>query len=172
MGMNPAWLTCDSVHTEHESIGDRGRPCTIAPATIQDRTAFFRPRIAAQLLNRREVAPAPVPCNRCFLIHGRNSESAMMMSLDRANQWITLLTNIGVLFGLFVLVCEIRQNTISIKNQTDDAIADIGSSQASLYVMEPDLAAIQTRSATEPWSAFSPTGQVPGIRSRQVRTLQ
>ena len=69
------------------------------------------------------------------------------------------MTNIGVLLGVFILIFEIRQNTISIQNQTDVAIAEIGSSQASLFVMEPELAALSTRSATERWTDFSPVEQ-------------
>ena len=53
-----------------------------------------------------------------------------MSNIERANQWIALLTNVGVLLGLFFLIYEIRQNTISIENQTDVAIIEMGSSQA------------------------------------------
>ena len=71
-----------------------------------------------------------------------------MSKIKRANQWIALLTNVGVLLGIFVLIYEIRQNTISIENQTDVAIFELGSSQASLFVMDAELAALLERSAT------------------------
>ena len=32
------------------------------------------------------------------------------MNLDRLNDWLTLLTNVGVLVGIFLLVIELRQN--------------------------------------------------------------
>ena len=84
-----------------------------------------------------------------------------MSKFERTNEWIELLTNVGVLFGIFVLIYEIRQNTISIANQTDVAIQDLGhSNQASLIVADSDLAAIFLRSATEPWNSFSPVEQV------------
>ena len=83
-----------------------------------------------------------------------------MSKLKRTNEWIALLTNVGVLFGIFVLIYEIRQNTISIANQIDVAIQDIGSSHASLIVADPDLATVFLRSATEPWNSFSPVEQV------------
>ena len=71
-----------------------------------------------------------------------------MSKFERTNKWIALLTNVGVLFGIFVLIYEIRQNTISIENQTDVAIQEIGHSSASLIVADPDLATIFLRSAT------------------------
>ena len=82
-----------------------------------------------------------------------------MNKFERINQWIALLTNVGVLLGIFVLIFEIRQNTISIQNQTDVAITDIGSSTAALVIGDPDLAAIEVKSATEPWSNLSPVEQ-------------
>ena len=82
-----------------------------------------------------------------------------MSKIKRANQWIALLTNVGVLLGIFVLIYEIRQNTISIENQTDVAIFELGSSQASLFVMDAELAALLERSATAQWSSFSPVEQ-------------
>jgi hypothetical protein len=33
------------------------------------------------------------------------------LSADRVNRWLTLVANLGVLIGLFLLVFEIRQNT-------------------------------------------------------------
>ncbi len=83
-----------------------------------------------------------------------------MSKFERTNEWIALLTNVGVLFGIFVLIYEVRQNTISIENQTDVAIQEIGHSHASLIVADPDLATIFLRSATEPWNSFSPLEQV------------
>ena len=64
-----------------------------------------------------------------------------------------------MLLGIFVLIYEIRQNTISIENQTDVAIFELGSSQASLFITDPELAALFERSATAQWSSFSPVEQ-------------
>lgn len=83
-----------------------------------------------------------------------------MNKFELANQWIALLTNIGVLLGIFVLIYEIRQNTVSIENQTDVAVAEIASSQATLVVMDPDLAALVEQSTVKPWSEFSAVEQL------------
>ncbi len=83
-----------------------------------------------------------------------------MNKFERTNEWIALLTNVGVLLGIFVLIYEIRQNTISIKNQTDVAIQTIGHGHASLIVSDPDMSAMFMRSATVPWNSFSPLEQV------------
>ena len=83
-----------------------------------------------------------------------------MGKFERANRWITLLTNVGVLFGIFVLIYEVRQNTISMENQTDVAILEIGSNQASLIVSDPGLADLLMRSSADAWSSFAPVEQV------------
>jgi len=40
------------------------------------------------------------------------------MKLDQLNQWLTLIANVAVLFGLVILIFEINQNTTAIENET------------------------------------------------------
>ena len=62
--------------------------------------------------------------------------------MDRLNDWVSLLVNIGVLAGLGFLIVEVSQNTRAITNESDVAIHSL-SIQTSLSVSEseylPDL---------------------------------
>lgn len=74
--------------------------------------------------------------------------------LERANQWIMMATNVGVILGLAVLILEISQNTTAIENQIDAAVWS-NSSGGYLVVENPELAELWVRAKTEPWDSFS-----------------
>ena len=44
--------------------------------------------------------------------------------MDRLNQWLTLIANVGVLAGVLFLAIEVRNSTVAITAQTQDSIAD------------------------------------------------
>ena len=44
--------------------------------------------------------------------------------MNKLNQWLTLLANIGVIAGIVFLGVEIRQNTEMIQSQTRDSITE------------------------------------------------
>ena len=46
------------------------------------------------------------------------------MNLNKVNQWLTLLANIGVLAGIVFLAIEIRQSGDAVTTQMQDSIAD------------------------------------------------
>lgn len=46
------------------------------------------------------------------------------MTMDKLNQWLTLLANVGVIAGIVFLGIEIRQNTEMIQSQTRDSISE------------------------------------------------
>ncbi len=46
------------------------------------------------------------------------------MNLDKVNQWLTLLANVGVLVGIVFLAVELRNSSSAISAQTQDSIAD------------------------------------------------
>ena len=46
------------------------------------------------------------------------------MNLNKVNQWLTLLANIGVLAGIVFLAIEIRQSGDAVTAQMQDSIAD------------------------------------------------
>ncbi len=77
-----------------------------------------------------------------------------MDRIARANQWFTLITNIGVMAGLIFLIIEISQNTVAIENQIDAAV--YSDTTMRLLVEYPDLAELHVRSETEAWDDFSP----------------
>jgi hypothetical protein len=46
------------------------------------------------------------------------------MKMEKLNQWLTLLANVGVIAGIAFLGFEIRQNTEMIESQTRDSITE------------------------------------------------
>lgn len=80
-----------------------------------------------------------------------------MDRIERANQWFTLITNIGVMAGLIFLIIEVSQNTVAIENQIDVAV--YSDAPIRLLVENPDLAELHVRSETEAWEGFSPVEQ-------------
>ena len=42
--------------------------------------------------------------------------------MDKLNQWLTLIANVGVLVGIFFLAFEVQQNTTAIRSQTRAAV--------------------------------------------------
>ena len=46
------------------------------------------------------------------------------MNFDKINKWLSLLGNIGVVFGLIFLVIEIQNNSKTTEAQTRDSVAD------------------------------------------------
>ena len=52
------------------------------------------------------------------------------MNLDKANQWLTLLANIGVVIGIVFLAFEIRTNTSTNRTPPDVWFGSCGSRPA------------------------------------------
>ena len=46
------------------------------------------------------------------------------MDIERTNQWLTLIANVGVLVGVIFLAVELRHSSNAISAQTQDSIAD------------------------------------------------
>ena len=46
------------------------------------------------------------------------------MNLDKLNQWLTLLGNLGVVVGLIFLVIEVQQNSQLMQAQTRDSVTE------------------------------------------------
>jgi len=44
--------------------------------------------------------------------------------MDKLNQWLTLIANVGVLAGVLFLAIEVRHSSVAITAQTQDSIAD------------------------------------------------
>ncbi len=80
-----------------------------------------------------------------------------MDKLERMNQWLTLVTSLGVIAGLLVLIIEISQNTIAMQNQVD---VEIWAQGTGGYLLEnPELVELSVRAVSEPWDSFSPNEQ-------------
>jgi len=73
--------------------------------------------------------------------------------VEKLNQWLALLTNVGVLAGLILLIIEVEQNTTAIENQIDTALLE---SPMNFLIEDPGLAALHVRTESEPWDSFTP----------------
>ena len=70
-------------------------------------------------------------------------------------QAVAMLANLGVLGGILFLAFELRQNTISMDNQADIAVAEIGFTQLNLLISDPELVELSARWNTGVWDDLS-----------------
>lgn len=42
--------------------------------------------------------------------------------MEKTNRWLTLVANLGVVAGLFILIFEVNQNTSALRNEADITI--------------------------------------------------
>lgn len=69
------------------------------------------------------------------------------MDLDKANRWLTLVANIGVLIGLIVLIVELRQNSDIMRAQMHNEAAAIRVSNRHAEANSGEIARIQAKLA-------------------------
>lgn len=62
------------------------------------------------------------------------------MNLDRLNQWLILISNLGVLAGIIFLVIEISQNTTVARSAARQAIAEMVSSRPIIALENENVA--------------------------------
>ncbi len=80
--------------------------------------------------------------------------------MQKMNRWLTLVANLGVLAGLFILIYEVDQNTSALRNEADIAIWSIAAGQAMTVVEHPEVAGLLVRAETEALDSFSPVEQL------------
>lgn len=61
------------------------------------------------------------------------------MNLDRVNQWLTLIANVGVLAGVFFVAYELQQNRVAIESQTRAEIALSATEDQWNWINFPEL---------------------------------
>ena len=67
------------------------------------------------------------------------------MNADKANRWLTLGANVGVLCGILLLVYELAQNREMVQAQTRNEVARQLSDRLQLLASDPELASIWVR---------------------------
>ena len=80
--------------------------------------------------------------------------------MNSLNNWITLLTNIGVIAGLAVLVYEVNQNSQALQNETDVAIFSIAADNRQLLVENSEFRHLYQRIETKQWDQLTPDEQM------------
>jgi hypothetical protein len=71
------------------------------------------------------------------------------MNLDKINQWLVLVSNLGVLAGIVFLAIEINQNTTVARSSTRQAIAEMVSSRPILAYTNTDAARLSLKVFTD-----------------------
>ncbi len=90
------------------------------------------------------------------------------MNLDRLNQWLILVANLGVLAGIIFLSVEIRQNTLAIKGTAIQTAAALSREQMFVIMQNSEL----SRIAVETFASPSGLTPVDAFRaSYMVRTF-
>jgi len=67
------------------------------------------------------------------------------MNAHKANRWLTLGANVGVLFGILLLVYELAQNREMIQSQTRSEVSRQVSDRLQLMASDSELASIWRR---------------------------
>ena len=67
------------------------------------------------------------------------------MKLDKFNQWLILISNIGVLAGIIILIVEINQNTIVARSSARQAITEMVSDRPMAAVQNRDVAELSLK---------------------------
>ncbi len=71
------------------------------------------------------------------------------MNLDRINNWLTLIANLGVLVGIIFLAVEIGQNTQVNRSIATDSIQNASREQLMAMVEDEGLLAIEIKARDE-----------------------
>ena len=97
-----------------------------------------------------------------------------MTALDKLNQWLTLIANLGVLIGIVFLAYEIRQNTDALHAQTREAV--LAATQTELQAVREDPNLVLSIIKEEPLSVVEQiklyTWLVSALRVREFSWLQ
>lgn len=82
-----------------------------------------------------------------------------MSSVDKMNQWLTLVANLGVIAGLVFLGYEVRQNTnIAMASAYRDNIQDIAAWR-ELFISDAEVARLYATYSSEGLRALGDTDQ-------------
>ena len=75
--------------------------------------------------------------------------------MGKVNEWLTLVTNLGVIAGLVILVYEVNQTNQALLNETDVAVHSIASENRHMLLENAELRKLYQRVETERWDDFS-----------------
>ena len=67
-------------------------------------------------------------------LHGQSNYYENVMKKSELNEWLSLLANIGVLFGIFILVMEVNQNTRAIDNESSWARVSTANDVLAMHI--------------------------------------
>ena len=72
------------------------------------------------------------------------------MNLDRLNQWLILVANLGVLVGIVFLSIEIRQNTTAVRGAAIQTAATLSREQMFVIAQDAELSRIVVLGSASP----------------------
>ena len=72
------------------------------------------------------------------------------MKFEKINNWVTMLTNVGVLIGIVLLLVELNQNTTALKTEADEVVYSLWSDLNKVGSTSPGLAEIIVKGNKNP----------------------
>jgi hypothetical protein len=77
------------------------------------------------------------------------------MKIEKLNHWVSIFTNTAVLMGVIALAYELKQNTLSLQDETDVAIYSTATNISLLIANSQDLSELLVRAENTKWDEFS-----------------
>ena len=67
------------------------------------------------------------------------------MKIEKLNHWVSIFTNTAVFMGVIALAYELKQNTLSLQDETDVAIYSTATNISLLVANSQDLSELLVR---------------------------
>ena len=77
------------------------------------------------------------------------------MKIEKLNHWVSILTNTAVLMGVIALAYELKQNTLSLQDETDVAIYSTATNISLLVANSQELSELLVRAENTKWDELS-----------------
>ena len=77
------------------------------------------------------------------------------MKIEKLNHWVSIFTNTAVLMGVVALAYELKQNTLSLQDETDVAIYSIATNISLLVANSQELSELLVRAENTEWHELS-----------------
>ena len=77
------------------------------------------------------------------------------MKIEKLNHWVSIFTNTAVLMGVIALAYELKQNTLSLQDETDVAIYSTATNISLLVANSQELSELLVRAENTKWAELS-----------------
>ena len=94
--------------------------------------------------------------------------------MERLNQWLMLIANVGVVAGIVFLAYEVRVNTQALSTATSTSFLENWIQSTTAVATDPDLTELWQAAANEGWDAVpvKQRGRVISFRISQLKAAE